>query len=99
MTNGKRLILVVGKEGSAVIIEFADLASMQCLRQEAESKGLTCKQIGIEDYLPTYRGRRYFDMQNPITKKLFNLDYLIQAWESDKNHHDGEGGVDEWFIH
>ncbi len=98
MTQGSRFILVVGKDEYAVIIEFADLASLQRLQKEAESKNLTCKKISIEEYIPTYCGRRYFDMQNPVTKKLFNLDYLITAWESDKKHHSGEG-TDEWFIH
>ena len=98
MTHGSRFMLVVGRGEYAVIVEFADLASLQRLRQEAEAKQLTCKQISIEEYIPTYCGRRYFDMQNPVTKKLFNLDYLITAWESDEKHHADEG-TNEWFIH
>jgi len=98
MNHGERLMMVLSKGDSAIVTEFGGREAMEAMKVQAEARGMTCTSLRIEDYYPTYRGYRYFDFRNPVTQKYFNLDYLLEAWDQDKIHHQGEG-VDDWFIH
>ena len=98
MTDGERLLTVLGKDGYTIVVEFSDLKQREEIVKEAESKGMECKSISMEDFYPTYRGHRYFDLRNPTTRESFSLDYLLHCWEMDQKHSHG-GEVDEWFIH
>ena len=69
------------------------------LKQEAEAKGMTCQRLTIENFYPDYRGYRYFDLQNPVTRDTFCLDYVLDTWEVDKKHQEGHEGTEDWFIH
>ena len=53
----------------------------------------------MEDFYPDYRGYRYFDLRNSVTQETFSIDYVLEAWEVDKKHHEGHEGTEEWFIH
>ena len=98
MTDGERLLTVLGKDGYTIVVEFSDLKQREEIVKEAESKGMKCKSISMEDFYPAYRGHRYFDLRNPTTRESFSLDYLLHSWEMDQKHSHG-GEVDEWFIH
>ena len=98
MANGDRYLLVLEKEGFAIILEFMSQQALDDYRIQVEPKGLKEIQIDLADYLSTYRGQRYFDFRNPTTREGFDLDFLLKSWELDKQHPD-DHGTDEWFIH
>ncbi|MZG54400.1 MAG: hypothetical protein F3744_10120 [Nitrospinae bacterium] len=87
------------KEGSGIVVEAIDENHWENLKQEAEQKGMTCLPLSIENFYPDYRGYRYFDLRNPVTRESFSIDYVLHSWEMDKKHQEGHEGTDEWFIH
>ena len=91
--------MFLNKGGSGIVVEARNYSDEERLRQEAESKGMTCQALTIEGFYPDYRGYRYFDLRNPVTQETFNIDHILEAWEADKRHHEGHEGTDEWFIH
>ena len=99
MTQGQRYLMFLKKDGSGVVVEARNSSAEESLKQEAESKGMTYKHLTIESFYPDYRGYRYFDLRNPVTQETFSIDYVLEAWEADKRHHEGHDGTDEWFIH
>lgn len=87
------------KEGSGVVVEAVNSSHWEDIKQEAESKGMTCLPLSIENFYPDYRGYRYFDLRNSVTQESFSIDYILHSWEMDKKHHNSNEGTDEWFIH
>lgn len=75
--SGERYLLVITKNNSSVVVECVASSSLDRLRSEAESNGAVCKRILIEDLYPTYRGDRYFDLGNPVTRKSFSMAAII----------------------
>ena len=99
MTQQQRHLMFLKKDGAGIVVEARDSSSGESLKQEAEAKGMTCQPLTIENFYPDYRGYRYFDLRNPVTQETFSIDYVLEAWEADKRHHEGHEGTDEWFIH
>ena len=87
------------KDGSGIVVEAMDSSEWENLKQEAESKGMTCQPLTMENFYPDYRGYRYFDLRNSVTQETFSIDYVLETWEADKRHHEGHEGTEEWFIH
>ena len=99
MPQEHRYLLFLKKDGSGIVVEARNASDEENLKQEAESKGMTYEPLTIENFYPDYRGYRYFDLRNPVTQETFSIDYVLEAWEADKKHHEGHDGTDEWFIH
>ena len=99
MTQGQRFLMFVEKDGSGIVLEAKNTFDLQKLKQEAVSKGMACQPLTIESFYPDYRGYRYFDLRNPMTRESFSIDYILHAWETDKKHQEGHEGTEEWFIH
>ena len=99
MSQGQRHLMFLHKDGSGIVVEARDSSNWENLKQEAEAKGMTCKPLSMENFYPDYRGYRYFDLRNPVTQETFSIDYVLEAWEADKRHHEGHEGTEEWFIH
>ena len=87
MSENKRYLLVVSKNKSSVVLECLDFCSMDNFRFEAESKGAVCKQILIDDFYPAYRGFRYFDLRNSITRKTFSVVEIIEILDAPLEDH------------
>ena len=94
-----RHLIFLEKEGSGVVVEATDSSHWENLKQEAETKGMTCKSLSIEKFYPDYRGYRYFDLRNSMTQETFSIDHVLEAWEADKRHREGHEGIEDWFIH
>ena len=99
MTSDKRHLMFLKKDGAGIVIEAINSSHLKNIQQEAESKGMSCLTLSIENFYPDYRGYRYFDLRNPITQEAFSIDYILHSWEMDNKHHDNNEGTDEWFIH
>ena len=99
MAQEQRHLLFFKKDSAGVVVEAKNSSDVECLRQEAESKGMTCQPLSIENFYHDYPGYRYFDLRNPVTQETFSIDHVLAAWEADKQHHEGHEGTDEWFIH
>ena len=99
MNEGKRHLMFLKKDESGIVVEAIDASNWENLKQEAEAKGMTCQSLSIENFYPDYRGYRYFDLRNPMTRESFSIDYVLHAWETDKKHQEGHEGTEEWFIH
>jgi hypothetical protein len=99
MNEGKRHLMFLKKDGSGIVVEAIDVSNWEGLKKEAESKGMTCQSLSIENFYPDYRGYRYFDLRNPMTRESFSIDYVLHTWEMDKKHQEGHEGTEEWFIH
>jgi hypothetical protein len=95
----QRHLIFLQKEGSGIVVDATNSSNYEKLKQEAESKGMDCLPLTIENFYPDYRGYRYFDLRNPVTRETFRIDTILEAWEADKRHHEGHEGTDEWFIH
>jgi hypothetical protein len=99
MTLRERHLMFLKKDGSGIVVEARNSSDEESLKQEAEAKGMICQPLTIENFYPDYRGYRYFDLRNPVTQETFSIDYVLEAWEADKRHHESHDGTDEWFIH
>ena len=99
MVYSKRYLMFLKKDGSGIVVEAIDASNWEDLKQEAETKGMICQSLSIENFYPDYRGYRYFDLRNPMTRESFSIDYILHAWEMDKKHQEGHEGTEEWFIH
>ena len=99
MVSSKRFLMFLQKEGFGIVVETTDKDHWEHLKQEAEQKGMTCRSLSIEKFYPDYRGYRYFDLRNSVTRESFSIDYVLHSWEMDKKHHEEQEGTDEWFIH
>ena len=99
MVSSKRFLMFLQKESSGIVVETIDEDHWKHLKQEAEQKGMSCRSLSIEKFYPDYRGYRYFDLRNSLTRQSFSIDYVLHSWEMDKKHHEEQEGTDEWFIH
>ena len=99
MNPGKRHLMFLKKDDSGIVVEAIDASNWEDFKQEAEAKGMTCQPLSIENFYPDYRGYRYFDLRNPMTRESFSIDYILHTWETDKKHQEGNEGTEEWFIH
>jgi hypothetical protein len=99
MNPGKRYLMFLKKDDSGIVVEAIDASNWEDLEQEAEAKGMTCQPLSIENFYPDYRGYRYFDLRNTMTRESFSIDYVLHTWETDKKHQEGHEGTEEWFIH
>tara|TARA_B100000676_G_C17444644_1_gene515921 strand:+ start:229 stop:528 length:300 start_codon:yes stop_codon:yes gene_type:complete len=99
MVSSRRFLMFLQKEGSGIVVETIDSVHWESLKEEAEAKGMTCRPLSIKNFYPDYRGYRYFDLRNSVTRESFNIDYVLHSWEMDKKHHKEQEGTNEWFIH
>ena len=99
MTQGQRYLLFLQKNGYGIVVEARNSPDVESLKQEAESKGMACQPLSIENFYPDFRGYRYFDLLNPVTQETFSIDHVLAAWKADEKHHEDHEGSDEWFIH
>ena len=92
MPDGERYLLVITKNKSSVILECPNFSSMEDLQSEAELNGAICKRILIDDFYPAYRGYRYFDLRNPLTRKTFSMIEIIEILDAPlEDHGEAEG--------
>ena len=87
MLDGDRYLLVVTKNKSTVVLECPNRSSMISLKSEAEARGAVCKRILINEFYPDYRGYRYFDLRNTLTRKTFNMVEIIQILDAPLEKH------------
>ena len=87
MIEGERYLLIISKNKSSVVLECAGRVFLDTYLCEAESKGAICKRITIEEFYPTYRGFRYFDLRNPITRKTFSMIEIIEILDAPLDDH------------
>ena len=87
MPEGERYLLIMTKNKASVVLECPDFLSMDSLRSEAESNGAVCKRVTIEEFYPTYRGHRYFDLRNPSTRKTFSVVEIIKILDAPLEDH------------
>jgi len=99
ISMSQRHLMFLQKDGSGIVVEALGSSGYESLKQEAEAKGMTCQPLSMEDFYPDYRGYRYFDLRNSVTRETFSIDHVLEAWEADKRHHEGHEGTEEWFIH
>ena len=92
MPSGERYLLVITKNKSSVVLDCLDSFSMENFRSEAELNGAICKRILIDDFYPAYRGYRYFDLRNPLTRKTFSMIEIIEILDAPlEDHGEAEG--------
>ncbi|MCH8156986.1 MAG: hypothetical protein IID18_04415 [Nitrospinae bacterium] len=97
MINPERQLLVIKIKSAAVIAEPPDPGALEKLKQEAEQKGAACTLISIDEYITTYRGHRYFDLRNPVTRDSFDLDTIIEILSAPLDEHSDEDG--DYIFH
>ena len=78
MTGGERCLMVITKNKSSVVLECPDLSLLNNWQSKVEANGAVCKRITIEEFYPTYRGYRYFDLRNPVTRETFSTDEIME---------------------
>ena len=92
MVEGERCLLVISKNKSSVVLECPDFSLLNIWKSKAESNGATCNNITIEEFYPTYRGFRYFDLRNPVTQKTFSVNEVIEILDAPlEDHGEAEG--------
>ena len=87
MSKGERYFLIVTKNKSSVVLECPDLSLLNSWKSKVEANGAVCKRITIEEFYPTYRGYRYFDFRNPVTRKTFNMDEILEILNAPLEDH------------
>jgi len=87
MVEGQRYLLIISKNKSSVALECTGSFFLDTYLREAESKGAICKRITIEEFYPTYRGFRYFDLRNPITREMFSMIEVIEILDAPLEDH------------
>ena len=87
MTEGERYLMVITKNKSSVVLECPDFSVLKNWEFEATANGAVCKRITIEEFYPTYRGHRYFDLRNPVTRKTFSVDEILEILDAPLEDH------------
>ena len=87
MTEGERYLMVITKNKSSVVLECPDLPLLKNWEFEAAANGAVCKRITIEEFYPTYRGHRYFVLRNPVTRKTFSVDEILEILDAPLEDH------------
>lgn len=79
------------RDGSKILVDFEHSEQMKQYQLDAESKGIRCKQIKIEEYnRADFYGCRYFDLHNPQTRQSFELqDWIgfLKHWVEHESGH------------
>ena len=94
MIGGERYLLVITKNKSSIILECPDLVILKNCQSKVLTNRAVCKRITIEEFYPTYRGHRYFDLRNPITRKTFGVDEILKILDAPLEDH---GEAEELF--
>jgi hypothetical protein len=79
--------MVITKNKSSVVLECPNLSLLKKWEFEATANGAVCKRITIEEFYPTYRGHRYFDLRNPVTRKTFSVDEILEILDAPLEDH------------
>ena len=87
MLENERFLLVITKNKSSVVLECPNAISMDSLQSQAEVNGAVCKRVSIDEFYPTYRGYRYFDLRNPITRETFSMDEILEILDAPLEDH------------
>jgi hypothetical protein len=87
MTYGDRYLMVIIKNKSSVVLECPDLSLLNNWKSKAVTAGAVCKRITIEEFYPTYRGYRYFDLRNPITRETFSVNEVLEILDAPLEDH------------
>jgi len=94
MTGGERYLMVITKNKSSVVLEYPDLFLLDNWQSKIETNGAVCKRITIEEFYPTYRGYRYFDLRNSITRETFSIDEIVEILDAPLEDH---GEAEDFF--
>ncbi len=94
LIEGERYLLVITKNKSSVVLECPDLTVLNNWQSKAETNGAVCKRITIEEFYPTYRGHRYFDLRNSMTRKTFSVGEILEILNAPLEDH---GEVEDLF--
>jgi hypothetical protein len=95
-----KVLLVLEKDGNAVVLEFGDMPTLEAMKQKAEKCSVTCRIVNMEEYLARYRLHRYFDLRSPSSRETFDLDNQLKTWEAgNRLCKDDDGEVPPWVIH
>ena len=87
MIEGERYLLVITKNKSSIVLECPDLSLLNNWQSKAGANGAVCKCITIEEFYPTYRGYRYFDLRNSITRETFSMDEILEILDAPLEDH------------
>ena len=87
MTEGERYLMVITKNKSSVVLECPNLSLLDNWESQAMVNGATCKRITIEEFYPAYRGYRYFDLRNPVTRETFSTDEIMEILNAPLEDH------------
>ena len=87
MSENERLLLVITKNKSSVVLDCPNVISMDSLQSQVEASGAVCKRVSIDEFYPKYRGYRYFDLRNPITRETFSMDEILEILDAPLEDH------------
>jgi hypothetical protein len=87
MAYGERYMMVITKNKSSVVMECPDLSLLNNWQSKAVANDAICKRITIEEFYPTYRGYRYFDLRNPITSETFSINEVLEILDAPLEDH------------
>ena len=87
MPENERFLLVITKNKSSVILECLDLSLLNSWKSKVEANGAVCKRITIEEFYPAYRGHRYFDLRNSVTRETFSTDEIMEILDAPLEDH------------
>lgn len=92
MTGKTRCLMAFEtRDGAKILVDFQNPDEMQQYRLSAESKGIRCKSLKIEEYSRAdFYGCRYFDLHNPQTRQSFELDDwldFLKHWDEHESGH------------
>ena len=87
MIEGERHLLVITKNKSSIVLECPDLSLLNNWQSKAGANGAVCKCITIEEFYPTYRGYRYFDLRNSMTRETFSMDEILEILDAPLEDH------------
>ena len=87
MTYCERYMIVITKNKSSVVLECPNLSLLNKWQSEAVMTGAVCKRITIEEFYPTYRGYRYFDLRNPVTRETFSVNEVLEILDAPLEDH------------
>jgi hypothetical protein len=87
MIEGERYLMVITKNKSSVVLECPDLPLLNNWQSKAVASRAVCKRITIEEFYPAYRGYRFFDLRNPVTREIFSMDEILEILDAPLEDH------------
>ena len=87
MTGDGRYLMVITKNKSSIILDCPDLSLLDNWQCKVEANGAVCKRITMEEFYPTYRGYRYFDLRNTITRETLSTDEVMEILNAPLEDH------------